>query len=429
MRPTLPTTRGFSLIELLIAMALGVVLLLGLIQMFDGVRSTFNAAEAKSRIQENGRFALEFLRRDARMAGHTGCLQEQIHFPAGTNRLLEPNYATGLGTGLDYGFYNHLLAPGAAATRDNAPYVTQINRGIEVYNFAGTSPGESFTIASDTPAVSGNAGNWTPTLPSASLGNIANLAIPGSDIVVFRYFEESPLTIAGVTGPDGVITLGSAADAASVQQFGIYGLADCRNATLFQTTAVAGNTVTAAAGGLNIARSPGTWFSNLYGAPYTIGSLMSRLHFVVYYVGLGTQGPALMRMTIRQDPATAAQGITLGQPEEVIEGVEMMQVLVGVAAPPALVTDAREAFVDDYFSAATHLNPTTVNTPALLDQRLREISSLRVSLLIRGNNSRISAQRTLDIIVVGDINVQLPVDGRSRQTYDTTLAIRNRLSS
>jgi len=50
-------------------------------------------------------------------------------------------------------------------------------------------------------------------------------------------------------------------------------------------------------------------------------------------------------------------------------------------------------------------------------------------LLIRGNNSRISAQRTLDIIVVGDINVQLPVDGRSRQTYDTTLAIRNRLSS
>ncbi len=428
-------SEGFSLIELMIALALGVVLLLGLITIFEGVRATFNAAEARARIQENGRFALSFLREDIRMAGQLGCLRENLHFPETTvvppatqNRLLEPDLSALVGTGVDYGFYNHLIGPGATAIRDNVPYTTRMHRAVEVYEFAGTSPGSpTYTIASATPAVSGNAASWSPTLPNADLGNIANLAIPGSDILVLRYFRENPYAITAPVGANGVITLASAAEAATVQRWALYGLADCRNATLFQvTTAAAGSTVTAATGGLNVARAAGVWFRNQFGPPYTIGSMMSRYHFVVYYVGLGANGPALMRRTLIQQPTSAAQGTQLSAPEEVIEGVEMMQILVGVAQPTPGVIDG---YVDNYFGPAAHLNPAVNNTATLLDARLREISSLRVSLLIRGNTDRVGAQRARNTIVVGDLNVTLPDDGRARQTYDVTMGIRNRLSS
>lgn len=40
-------------------------------------------AEGSARAQENGRFALEFLQRDIRMAGHFGCVNDQAHFVRG----------------------------------------------------------------------------------------------------------------------------------------------------------------------------------------------------------------------------------------------------------------------------------------------------------------------------------------------------------
>lgn len=412
-----PRQFGLSLIELMIAIALGVVLLLGLIQIFGGVRASFNAAEARARIQENGRFALEFLRRDARMAGHLGCQNEFFHFPVTTPRVIEPR------PDVPRGFYNHLLAREPNDIRDNAPYTTHIHRPVEVYNYNGTSPGDAtYVIASATPAADGNAANWTPALPNAAnqLAGIASSAIPGSDIVVFRYFDENTLTVGSpAVTLGGVITLGAAA--AGIQRYGLYGLTDCNVASLFQITAPPTATqVTAASGGQNVIRdASGNWFINTY-ATYSEGSMMQRYQFVVYYVGVGTNGPALMRRTLIQTPTTALEGIQLAAPEEVIEGVEMMQILVGVD------TDTpREDFVNAYRSPSVHL--AGAGTAAVVDDRLRQISTLRISLLLRGNESQSNAQRARNTIVVGDINVTLPNDGRARQTYDTTVAVRNRL--
>ena len=64
--------RGFSIVELMIALLLGLILLGGVIQVFLSSRQTYNANEAMSRMQENGRFALEFIARSARLAGYTG---------------------------------------------------------------------------------------------------------------------------------------------------------------------------------------------------------------------------------------------------------------------------------------------------------------------------------------------------------------------
>lgn len=62
--------RGFSIVELMIALLLGLILLGGVIQVFLSSRQTYSANEAMSRMQENGRFALEFIARSARLSGY-----------------------------------------------------------------------------------------------------------------------------------------------------------------------------------------------------------------------------------------------------------------------------------------------------------------------------------------------------------------------
>ncbi|KGP31306.1 hypothetical protein NY67_01610 [Xanthomonas citri pv. fuscans] len=71
---------GVSLIELMIAMVIGLVLLLGVIQVFSASRTAAQLSEGASRAQENGRFALDYLARDIRMAGHFGCVNDQAQF-------------------------------------------------------------------------------------------------------------------------------------------------------------------------------------------------------------------------------------------------------------------------------------------------------------------------------------------------------------
>ena len=65
--------RGLSLVELMIAIALGMVLMLGVMQMFLSSRVVFSTQQGMSRIQETGRLAIEFLSRDIRMAAYYGC--------------------------------------------------------------------------------------------------------------------------------------------------------------------------------------------------------------------------------------------------------------------------------------------------------------------------------------------------------------------
>lgn len=62
--------QGMSLIELMIALVLGLLLIAGILQLFLGVTQTFRQNETLSRIQENGRFSLDFIAQDIRSAGY-----------------------------------------------------------------------------------------------------------------------------------------------------------------------------------------------------------------------------------------------------------------------------------------------------------------------------------------------------------------------
>ncbi len=64
---------GFSLVEMLIALVLGLVLLTGIGHLFMATNKTYALQDELSRIQENARLAMEILTRDIRMASYTGC--------------------------------------------------------------------------------------------------------------------------------------------------------------------------------------------------------------------------------------------------------------------------------------------------------------------------------------------------------------------
>ena len=66
---------GLTLIEILVAMVIGLFLLAGVMQIFLGSQQSYRLQENLSRMQENGRFAMDFITRDIRMAGAMGCVE------------------------------------------------------------------------------------------------------------------------------------------------------------------------------------------------------------------------------------------------------------------------------------------------------------------------------------------------------------------
>ena len=66
--------RGFGLIELLIALALSLVVVLGVAQIFIAAKNTYVSQNASANMQEDARFVLSKMIQEIRMVGMFGCL-------------------------------------------------------------------------------------------------------------------------------------------------------------------------------------------------------------------------------------------------------------------------------------------------------------------------------------------------------------------
>ncbi len=64
---------GFGLIELMVAIAISLLLFAGVLNIFLSSKQTYRGQSALSRLQENGRNAIDLMSRDIRMAGYSGC--------------------------------------------------------------------------------------------------------------------------------------------------------------------------------------------------------------------------------------------------------------------------------------------------------------------------------------------------------------------
>jgi len=67
---------GYTLLELLVANALGLMVLAGVVQVFSANSQSIRVLNANTNVQEGGRIGLELLSRDIRMADYWGCMPD-----------------------------------------------------------------------------------------------------------------------------------------------------------------------------------------------------------------------------------------------------------------------------------------------------------------------------------------------------------------
>lgn len=66
-------TSGFSIVELMVAILIGLIILAGVIQVVITSKTTFLGQEEMSFIQENARYAMDVIGKDIQGAGYRGC--------------------------------------------------------------------------------------------------------------------------------------------------------------------------------------------------------------------------------------------------------------------------------------------------------------------------------------------------------------------
>lgn len=385
-------TGGFSLVEVMIALVIGTLLLAGLVQVFGASRAAYQTAEGLSRTQENGRFALDFLQRDLRMAGHFGCINDQARLLNGPNQFTLA-YAT---------------APTEASYGTEA-WPLQFHISLQGYEANGTAPGDDFALVA-APAVAGaaNGNQWTPTLPA----DLAARAVPGSDVVVIRYILPESVPVEGFlpgTAPD--ITFNDArwaVLASGVAAPGLFAVTDCASATIFAGARLAAPT--------NVIRpnvpAGDIGFREVY-EPNR--STLHRAESMAYYIGVGASGePALMRCRAIDASGTCTE-------EELVEGVENMQLTYGLS----LVANDRPTGYIQTARIASDIGDASTNQAAREQWRL--VGAIQVGVLVRSPNRAQALDRATPYSSLG-LNITPPAaDRRTRAVYENTLALRNRL--
>lgn len=395
-----PTSRspGFGLIELMIGLVLGSILLLGLSQVFSASRETYQASEGLARVQENGRFAVDFLQRDVRMAGHMGCVADVAHF-------LQPNQPE---------FFSHFMTAADRAAMPpafgNAPYALRFHMAVEGYEANGTAPTDSVTLPI--------AGAWTPALP-ALISGAANVPTGGSDVIMLRFFGSDSARVTAINLATNKVTI-AAADPFVAQETanGLYALGDCTRASVFQATAAGAGVMTAGVSGFN--QTP---FGS--GESYIAKELsLYRAESVAYYVSPGAGGvPALFRLRF-------TTGVAAGAPEELVSGIENIQIMYGrdnnAGAPDGAI---------DLYQTAAQVNAAGV-AAGDVPTAWRRVGAVRIGILSRSVNrggtppsgaATPTGCAAANCVSVLGVNITPPTDANVRQAYETTIALRNRL--
>ena len=280
---------GLSLIELMIALALGLVLTLGVVQVFLGTSQTYRVTDSLGKVQENIRFTLGTLQYETRMAGHFGCL------------IGEPVIQ------LDQ----------TDAAYDPTVYENRAVRGWEADN---TGLGDDFTITTLTAGGTAWSNGSGDAIPAAIQGQI----VPGTDFYVVSGGQRADVTLSGnPQNPANALTTNGSSNIPQGTVITVIE-SDCSDADMFQkSNNAASGGLTKGAGGAPGNTTPAGGFSGTYDDDADVFVFTS----TAYFIGQGANGgPALFRE--RLDPGNTAGAV------ELAEGVENIQILYGLDTDP-----------------------------------------------------------------------------------------------
>lgn len=116
--------RGLTMIELMIALVIGAVLIIGAVTVYSTSRATYRVNESLARLQENARFAMSHLEPDLRLANFWGLTNRSDTID---RRKGQPNQLGAIGSDCADRFYIDLDRPVEGANGTNAPYAACIN--------------------------------------------------------------------------------------------------------------------------------------------------------------------------------------------------------------------------------------------------------------------------------------------------------------
>lgn len=358
-----PRPHGMTLIELMIALALGLLLMAAIYRIFLATSRTSTTTHDVSRRQAAIRYVGARLAEDTRVAGFRGCGGDQGE----VRNTLNPDPAS---------------SGGSRTAFSHADFRYRHERYVEGFDAA--------------------AGDWSPALPDGFPDPLA-----GHDVLTLRGL----LSTEAFTVQDMATTLDSlrlGGDTPTPIAAGdIAMIADCGGAAVFQVSAVSAATTPLSGGGTaSIAvvehatggsASPGNWTADLdrrYGA----GAQVWRVGTISWYLA-----------TSAQDGRPALWRVVDGVAAEIAQGVDGLQVLYG--------EDSDADRVADLYRPASDFP----DAPAW-----RRVVAVRVALLFSGsrNHAGGSDARSFDLLgtAMGPYD-----DGRLRRVVTLTLALRNRL--
>jgi type IV pilus assembly protein PilW len=343
---------GLSLIELMIAIVIGVLLMAGTAGLLISNKRIYKEQNEMGRLQENARFAMEILIRDIRRAGYAGCV-DRVN--AVTNHLNNAGADTYMGS------FNVLVEGSEAAS------------------------------------------NWYPSNSNEAVADM----VAGSDAITIKFFQ--PTGIATDTTMNNASAEIDVDTPGVIQPGDIIALTDCDSADIMQITGITGTQALQHQTGT---MTPGNATQAL-SKQYQDDSSVERLVVRRYFVGTNpnTGETALFRLgpdTRDVDDIDGDGDTTEILPQEVIEGVENMQVLYGED------TAGNDLIADTYVTADAVTN-------------WNNVVSARISLLMRTIKEDFTAPLNTNVYnLLGTAVDPNPDDHRRRRVFTSTIDIRNR---
>jgi len=321
---------GFSLVELLLALALGLVVVTGIVQLFVGNSQTYAVLSGQARMQENGRFALEFIARSARSAGFFGCARDP-----------------------------QTLVRGLTGGWNLIPEVDVTQPVVGYDGLAG--------------------GNWAPALTSlprseavdtnvrfAGAGIDTRLIEPGTDVLAFRGLRSPGSRLTQVLQPDGSPVVAAPGPDSAIAAGDIIMIANCEQAAVVRVTGVnnpSGDEATlqlAIGTGEPLFQNAPSVLSPIGMVPFTL-SLLGRSYGEDALVGTIDSSfffiaPGLGEDNAGQPPLALWQKSGTDAPVELVQGVEDLQVLFGIDT----TTNDGIANANRYVTAANVPDPSQI---------------------------------------------------------------------
>lgn len=341
--------RGFTLVELMVGLAVGLFVSLAAITVFVSTRTLQTVSSSETRMNENARLALDILHQDLRVAGFQGCHQ----------RTADP-----------------------------------------VVSLLSSSNGLFLDTNSGLAGSHGNGATFTPAL-NPTLAALVPAPAANSDVLTLRVPVEplslglsSPMTSSSGVPQVGANTAGNKFDSGDVAL-----IANCKAGAIFQVTAASPQATGALSHAIGGTFNPGNANDDL-GVVFRGDSAVYRLQTRHYYVAASVARPgtsSLWRYTFPAPTGTAPA-------QEVVAGIDRMVVAFGLdttgmaarAVNRYLTADAlTPAQWDDVLAARIQLLSATVRDGVTLAPRAASFAGSTVTSTDKRMRSQVTEVVTL----------------------------------